>query len=128
MTAKAMRKARLGYLAVFAALLAAEICIGLFVDDSFVRPYVGDMLVTALLCCLLRVLWPRVWPVLPVFGLSCVVEGLQTLNLTEVLGLRGTVLAIALGTTFDWKDLICYAVGCAAFAVVEYVWRKPYVQ
>lgn len=128
MTPKTMMKTRLGYFAAFVVLLGMEICIGLFVDDGFVRPYVGDVLVTALLCCLCRVVWPRLWPVIPVFALSCAVEGLQAVKIMEIMGLQGTVLAVMLGITFDWKDLICYGAGCLTFAAGEYVWRKLYVQ
>lgn len=40
------------YLLAFLLLLAAETAIGLFVRDRFVRPYLGDVLAAALLCCL----------------------------------------------------------------------------
>jgi len=110
---------RLGYLLAFLAVLAIEICIGLFVRDRFIRPYAGDMLVTVLLCCLCRVVFPRVSPALPVFLFAALVEGLQALNLVEKLGLQGSVLGIIMGATFDWKDILCYAFGCAAFAAAE---------
>lgn len=38
-------------MAIFCGLLAVEIGIAIFVHDAFVRPYVGDMLVTLLLLC-----------------------------------------------------------------------------
>ena len=114
-------KRRLGYLAAFAAVLAVEIYIGLFVRDAFVRPYVGDLLVTVLLCCLCRAVVPRISPVGPVFLLAVATEILQWLDLAEKLGLEGTVLGIVLGSTFDWKDIICYGLGCAAFGVAEWL-------
>lgn len=42
-------KKRLWYLTAFVILLMVEICIALFVHDRFIRPYVGDVLVTVLL-------------------------------------------------------------------------------
>jgi hypothetical protein len=48
-------------------LLAAECLIGAFVRDAFIRPYVGDMLITVLLCCLMRVLLPNGSRLLPVW-------------------------------------------------------------
>ena len=45
-----MKKQRITYAAIFAVLLLIEIGIGLFVHDDFLRPYVGDVLVTVLLC------------------------------------------------------------------------------
>ena len=110
---------RFGYLLLFFLVLAIEIFIGLFVRDRFIRPYVGDMLVTVLLCCLCRVILPRISPPFPVFLFAALVEGVQALNLVEKLGLQGTVLGIIMGATFDWKDILCYAFGCVAFAVIE---------
>lgn len=109
-------KRRMGYFGAFGAILAIEICIGLFVRDNFVRPYVGDMLVTVLLCCFVKALFPAIRPAAPVFVFSAMVEGLQWLELTEKLGLEGTVPGIILGSTFDWKDILCYGLGCLAFA------------
>ena len=45
---------RFSYFLIFCSLMAVEVCIALFVHDSFIRPYVGDMLVTLLLCCMAR--------------------------------------------------------------------------
>ena len=117
-------KKRLGYLFAFFVLLAIEICIALFVRDHFVRPYVGDMLVTVLLCCLCRAIFPELSPALPVFLLAAAVEGLQWLGVTEMLGLQGTAIGIILGATFDWCDILCYGLGCVAFAAVELLGKR----
>jgi hypothetical protein len=113
-------KKRPWYLLAFAIILAAEICIALFVHDDFVRPYVGDVLVTVLLCCLSRAVLPKLHPALPVFGVSLAAELWQWLGLTEKLGLDGTALGIILGATADWRDVVCYGIGCLLFAGVEY--------
>jgi len=117
-------KKRWGYLIAFFVLLAIEICIALFVRDNFVRPYVGDMLVTVLLCCLARAAAPKVSPALPVFLFAAAVEGLQWLGLTEMLGLQDTALGIILGSTFDWRDILCYGLGCLLFAGVELLRKR----
>ena len=96
---KVQLKDILAYLLAFVLLLVVEVCIALFVHDAFVRPYVGDVLVTALLCCLCRAICPRFAPALPVFLLAAAVEGLQWLGLTEILGLQGTALGIIMGST-----------------------------
>ena len=115
---------RMWYLAGFFALLAVEICLGLFVHDRFFRPYVGDVLVTALLCCLARVVAPRFSPALPAFLFSATVEAAQWLHLTAKLGLEGTVFGLILGATADWRDLVCYGLGCLLFAGTEGLWNK----
>lgn len=109
-------KKRLPYLITFILLLAVEVFIGAFVRDQLVRPYVGDMLVTVLLCCMARIIIPEKFPWLPaaVFAFSVVVELVQ---LIHIPALDGTILGIALGSTFDPKDLICYGIGCVSFAI-----------
>ena len=111
------------YLAVFLLLLLTEVLIALFVHDRFVRPYVGDVLVVLVLYCLVRAVWNRPCRLLPlwVFLFAALVECGQYLDLAERLGLDGLpVLGIALGSTFDWMDLVCYAVG----AGISLVWQS----
>lgn len=118
------RQKQLVYLLAFALLLVVEVCIALFVRDHFARPYIGDLLVTVLLCCLCRTILPRFAPALPVFLFAAAVEGLQWLHFAEMLGLQGTALGIILGATFDWKDILCYGLGCLLFAGAERMWCK----
>lgn len=110
------------YFLCFLILLTAECLIGAFVRDAFIRPYAGDVLVTVLLCCLGRIFLPHSSRWLPVWVLlfSGAVECSQLLDLPARLGLEGTALDVALGSTFDWKDLLCYAAGCGLFALTEY--------
>ena len=119
-------KKRWVYFLWFLGLLAVECLIGAFVRDAFIRPYVGDLLVTVLLCCLVRVFFPEGSRLLPVwvFAFAAAVECSQLLNLPKLLGLEGTALAIALGATFDWKDLLCYLAGCGLFCLAEAAWKR----
>lgn len=116
-----MIKKRLCYLAAFLAILAAEFYIGAYVSDAFVRPYGGDILVAALLCCLWRCIFPEGSRRMPVwvFLFCCAVEFSQLLNLPKRFGFEGTVLAIAIGSSFAWLDIWCYAIGCAVFWLAE---------
>ncbi len=117
---------RLIYLLCFAVLLSCELLIGLFVHDRFVRPYLGDMLVTVLLCCLLRCIWPNrpraLW--LYVFCFSGAVEFLQLWGLADRLHIQNKLLRVLLGTTFDWKDIACYFCGCLLFGLAEFLLRR----
>lgn len=123
-----LKSKRLTYLLIFCGLLATEIVIALFVNDAFVRPYVGDMLVTLLLCCLCRVIVPNNVRLLPiyVFIFAAAVEIGQYFDLVALLGLADNrIISIALGRTFSWMDLVCYAVGCAAaFGLDQTIIRK----
>lgn len=122
-----MKNKRLIYLLIFFGLLVTEIVIGLFVNDAFVRPYVGDMLVTLLLCCLCRVILPDKVRLLPVyvFVFAACVEIGQYFDLVALLGLTDNkIISIALGRTFSWMDLVCYAVGCVAAFFLDRMIQK----
>lgn len=81
-------KRRLRYLSAFAALLLIEVLIALFVHDAFVRPFIGDVLVVAVLYCLVRIIKPDGWRFLPVvlFLFATGVEFLQALGFVPLLG------------------------------------------
>lgn len=108
---------RFSYFLIFCSMMAVEVCIALFVHDSFIRPYVGDMLVTLLLCCMARVAVPEKMRLLPlyVFLFAACVEIGQYFDVVALLGVEDNrLISIALGRTFSWLDLVCYAVGCVA--------------
>ncbi|MBE6598413.1 MAG: DUF2809 domain-containing protein [Ruminococcaceae bacterium] len=123
-----MKNKRLRYLAAFFIILAVEIIIALFIRDRFIRPYGGDILVTVLLCCFVRVIFPkdnhpavRLLP-LWVFLFAAAVEVGQYFDYVSLLGLGDIAFfRILLGTSFSWADLLCYGIGCAAFWVGEKV-------
>lgn len=93
-----------------------EVYIALFFNDRFIRPLVGDVLVVILIYCFVRTFWKvRATPAaLAVFGFACAIEILQAFDLVGRLGWRDNrIVATVLGTTFDWKDILAYAVGAA---------------
>ena len=113
---------RLIYAAVFLLLLITEVIIALFVRDAFLRPYGGDILVTVLLCTLVRILFPKGIKLLPlyVFIFSVLVEFVQYINIVKLLGLSDIAFfRIIVGTSFSWIDIICYGAGCILFFVFE---------
>ena len=110
-------KKRVVYAAGACILLAAEILIALFVRDSFIRPYGGDILVTVLLCCLLRAFFLFWIPYLPlgVFLFAAAVEFAQALGIAKLIPEGWTAVRIIVGSSFSVWDLVCYAVGCVLF-------------
>lgn len=114
-------KRRVIYGICFAIVLLIEIGIGVYVRDSFVRPYVGDVLVVVLIYCFARIFIPRRVPQLPiyVFGFATFIEVLQYFRLNEVLEIQNKLLRIMIGSTFDWKDILCYSIGCLCIILVE---------
>nr|WP_278003589.1 DUF2809 domain-containing protein [Nodosilinea sp. TSF1-S3] len=104
-------------------LFLVETAIAIFLDDGIIRPLVGDVLVIPLVYCALKAVWPlRPIPAaLLVFAFACLVEGLQYLRLVDRLGLRDNlILATVLGTTFDWKDILAYAIGTALVLLADH--------
>ena len=118
---------RIIYAAVSVAILIIEILIALYVRDSFIRPYGGDILVTALICCVVRVIMPHGVKLLPlwVFIFAFAVELSQLINIVALLNLEHiTFFKVLIGTTFSFADLLCYAVGCILFAAFEALIKK----
>jgi hypothetical protein len=108
---------------VFAILFfLIEVLIALFVNDNFIRPYLGDVLVVILIYCFLKSVLKL--PVLPVaiFVLifSFAIEFLQFLNVVKMLHLEKSKIAkTVIGTSFSWIDLLTYIVGITIVIVIE---------
>lgn len=101
-----------------------EVLIALYVHDAFVRPYVGDMLVVIVVYAAVRIAIPDrcKWLPLYVFLFATGVECLQYINIVDILGVENNrFLRTLIGSVFDIKDILCYAVGCVILAVYE--WR-----
>ena len=85
------------------------------------------MLVTLLLCCMCRVAFPVKMRLLPVFvfAFAACVEIGQYFDVVALLGLADNrFLSVALGRTFSWLDLVCYAVGCIAAIGLDEIIRR----
>lgn len=96
----------------------------MFVHDSFIRPYVGDMLVVIVVYTFMRIWISEGCRLLPlyVFLFAILVEMLQYFDIVEVLGLSDSrFFSILIGGTFDWKDIACYGVGCMILVIYEAV-------
>ncbi len=121
------KKLRITYIIAFILLLAAEIFIGAFINDAFVRPYMGDVLVVMLMCAFLRIFFTEKPKLLPLYAtlFAVIIETLQYFDFVGLLGLESNrILSIALGRTFDIKDIICYFAGGAIFFAAEKIRRR----
>lgn len=120
-------KKRILYIAGFIILTFIEVLIALYVHDSFVRPYLGDVLVIWVLYCLVRAFIPNGMRRLPLylFLMGIAAEVLQYFKLVRLLGLEGNpFLRILLGSTFDFKDIACYGTGCCLIAIFEKLMKR----
>ena len=121
------RKKRIAYFVATVILFGIELLIALFVQDNFIRPYVGDVLVVVLLYTFVRIFWPEGVRLLPlyIFVFAAGVEVLQYFRIAEVLGLSDNrIMSVVIGSVFDWKDVVCYGVGCAVIGVYEVIKEK----
>lgn len=108
-----------------------EVLIALFVNDNFVRPYLGDVLVVILIYCFIKSFLKL--PVMPVavFVLifSFIVEFLQFLNIIEKLHLEKSKIArTIIGTSFSWIDLLTYIIGISIVIFFENYWHRKVIK
>jgi hypothetical protein len=122
-----MFKFQLPYFVPAIALLLVEIAIAVFVKDAFVRPYVGDYLVVILLYCMLKsvVVISPIKAAIIVFLFALAVEFTQYFNLAAKLGFaKSSAGTVILGSSFEWLDILAYALGLATVLLIEQCSRK----
>ncbi len=106
---------------IFLLLLVIEIIIALFVHDNFIRPFVGDLIVVFLVYYFVKIFysWNDTKVIIWVFLFAVFVEILQYFKLIEVLWIENRVLQIAIGSTFDIKDIVMYGLWCIILYIVS---------
>ncbi|HIK07967.1 MAG TPA: DUF2809 domain-containing protein [Trichormus sp. M33_DOE_039] len=103
-------------------LFLIEVCIAVFVDDKFIRPFIGDVLVVILIYCFVKAFWKINSSIVAVsvFAFACIIEILQYFKFVNYLGLQKyKVMVVILGSTFDWKDILAYAIGTIIVMCLE---------
>ena len=121
-----MKRKRLLFAVSAVILLIIEIIIGLYVHDSFVRPYLGDALVVILIWCVVRIVIPDrcVWLSGAVFLFAVLVETTQIFPLCDLLGVDNRLLRTLMGTSFAWGDIVAYLAGCLVTAAGDLILTK----
>ena len=110
------------YLLITFIILLVEIFIALFINDTVIRPYVGDILVVILIYTFIRTFIQRKVKLLPIyiFLFATAVEISQYFNIVEKMNLRDNkFISIIIGSTFDVKDILCYLVGTCILILIE---------
>ena len=122
-----VKSSRFRYLLAFLLIFSTEVLIALFVRDRFIRPYGGDILVTVLICCFVRIFIPYGIRLLPlwVFLFAAAVEVGQYFDFVSLLGLGDIAFfRVLLGSTFSAADILCYGAGCMLFLLAELFFRN----
>ena len=112
----------LPYFLLALVLFAIEVLIAVYAHDRIVRPYIGDLLVVILIYCFVRsfLSTPIIPTAIAVLLFSFFVELMQYFHIVDRLGLQNNKLArTIIGVSFEWIDLLCYAVGIAVVLLVE---------
>lgn len=95
-------------------LFLTELYIALYVQDDFIRPYIGDTLVVILLYSIVKSFFsvPVLTASTGVLLFSFGIEILQYFKIVEILGLQSSKIArTVIGTSFAWADLLAYSLG-----------------
>ncbi|MBQ8783716.1 MAG: DUF2809 domain-containing protein [Clostridia bacterium] len=119
-----MKKSKLVYALLFLTVFAIEVLIALFIDDNFIRPYGGDILVTVLICLFIRAFFPIKTKVMPlyVFLFAVIIEIGQYFDFVKLMGFENNqFISTILGRSFSFVDIICYALGCIIFHFLEWL-------
>ena len=114
-------RTRLAFLVVAVLILAVEIYIAVCVNGGFVRHYLGDVLAVILLYAFVRAIF-SVTPsnlALKIFVFAAALELAQYFGAVQILGIENKILKVMIGGTFDFADLLCYAVGCVLAGAYE---------
>lgn len=126
-----MSKKRLIYIILTIILLTVEVLIALFIHDNFIRPYLGDVLVVMAIYTFIRIFIPERVRMLPSYILcfAVLVELMQYFRIVEMLGLQeNRFFSVLIGSVFDIKDIICYAVGCTLIVIGQMIYKKFFIK
>ncbi|WP_299679230.1 DUF2809 domain-containing protein [uncultured Dokdonia sp.] len=110
------------YFLTFCLLLIIEVGIALYIHDTIIRPFIGDLLVVILIYCFVRTFIKTTYlkAIIGVLLFAYVVEAIQATSFIDWIGLSNNKIAkIILGTTFDWKDILAYTLGGGVILIFE---------
>lgn len=96
--------------------------IALFVNDNFIRPFLGDVIVVGWLYLFLKsfITINRTKLAHFVLLIAYAVEVSQYFSLVSTLGLQHIdAVRIIFGATFDWLDLLAYTIGWGCVLLIE---------
>jgi len=117
-----MLKLNKTYFLLTILLFITEVCIALFIDDNFIRPYFGDVLVVILIYCFIKSFLdvPVIKTAIAVLLFAFCIETLQYCLIVEKLNLQDNKIArTVIGTSFAWEDIWAYIAGIVIVIVAE---------
>ena len=110
------------YFLLTVLLFLIEVAIALFLNDRFVRPYVGDFLVVILLYCFFKSFLNTsvVKTAFAVLLIAYAIEAAQYFHLVNHLGLQhNRVMRTVIGSSAEWSDVLAYNLGITTVLLIE---------
>ena len=108
------------YLIIFLIIFLIECLIGTFLNHGFIRENIGDILVVPCIYVMFRIIFLNVKHLsFYVLLFAFLIEFLQLFNVTTLISGNNEALSIALGGTFDIKDILCYVIGYVLIFLFE---------
>lgn len=99
---------------IFLILFLVEVIIALFVNDSIIRPYGGDVLVVILIYYFVKsfIQTETIHLVISVILFAYLVEISQYFHLIKILNMQDNIIMeTVLGHSFSWGDILAYTIG-----------------
>ena len=98
---------------IFCIIFLAEVLIAKFINDSIIRPYVGDILVVILIYYFTKAFieTKSIYIVTSTVLFAYLVEIGQYFHIADILGVENKILRIVIGASFSWGDIVCYTIG-----------------
>ncbi len=98
---------------IFCIIFVIEVLIAKFINDSIIRPYVGDILVVILIYYFIKafIQTRSIYIVIATVLFAYFVEIGQYFYIVDILGVENKVLQIMIGSSFSWGDIACYTIG-----------------
>ena len=96
-------------------------------DDAFVRPYFGDLLVVILIYCAIKAFIDSspIKTAIAVFIFACIIEISQYYHLVQILGWGSSSTATTvMGTFFSFVDILMYGLGTLVIIGAEIYFTK----
>ena len=110
------------FLWITITLLLVEVVIGVFVRDTFIRPFVGDVLSVCVIYAFVRIFYSGKSYLLGIAVLcfSFSIEFAQYMKLASILGFEsGSIGYVMLGAKFDPLDLLAYSIGIVGCLIID---------
>lgn len=112
----------LTFFLIFLLIFVLEVFIAIFVKDSIIRPYGGDVLVVILIYYFIKsfIDTKPLYIALGTLLFAYAVEVGQYFNLVEILHLQNNqIMRIVIGSSFSWEDMLCYTIGVLICLLID---------